>query len=94
MPPKARVTAQASKSLTGLQQKRKEREEKRALETPAKRVKKADPDAKEDASTAPKLTTPKKCVINLHDAVMKVPADKYINPTARKLFGDVEVLSA
>jgi hypothetical protein len=93
MPPKPRVTAQASKPLTGLQQKRKEREEKR-VETSAKRPKKMDPDAKEDASATPKLTTPKKCVINLHDAVMKVSPETYINPTVRKLFRDVEVLSA
>ena len=93
MPPKARGTAQTSKPLTGLQQKRKGREEKRA-ETPAKRPKKTDPDAKEDALATPKLTTPKKCVINLHDATMKVSPETYINPTALKLFSDVEVLSA
>ena len=93
MPPKSRSTGQPLKP-TSLQAKRKEKEDQRG-EPAAKRVKKTGPVAKEreDAPPLAKPITPKKCVINLQDAVMKVSPETYINPTARKLFRQVLVAS-
>jgi hypothetical protein len=93
MPPKARASSQGFKG-TPLQSKRKQKEETPSEPTP-KRPKKNASATKEKSDAIPlsKPITPTKNVINLHDAVMKVNPDTYINPTARKLFGEVTVRS-
>jgi hypothetical protein len=95
MPPKSNPKAapQVKSIAQKMAQKRKAQEEKQAESpTPSKRSKKPDSggDEKTDASPT-KPITPAKSVINLHDAVLKVSPEAYINPSARKLFKDVEV---
>jgi hypothetical protein len=78
-----------------LQSKRKEKEETQYGEPGAKRPKQSAPATKARSGAPTPRAKPiptAKCVINLHDAaVMKVPAETYINPTVRRLFGDVVV---
>jgi len=94
MPPKA--SAKAVPNLKSIAQKRKAQEEKLAeAASPSKRPKKTESGGKEKggASSPAKPITPAKCVINLHDSVMKVSPETYINPTARKFFREAEVHS-
>jgi hypothetical protein len=94
MPPKA--SAKVVPNVKSIAQKRKAQEEKLAeAASPSKRVKKTE-GGKEKAgvvSSPSKPITPAKSVINLHDAVIKVEPETYINPTARKFFHEAEVLS-
>lgn len=92
MPPRAHATSHSLKPAS-LQSKRKEKDDPHT-EPSAKRPKKVTSVMeKGDAMPHTKPITPKKCVINLQDAVMKVSAETYINPTAHKLFNDVVVCS-
>lgn len=65
--------------------------------TSSKRAKKDHPATGTGSAEAPvtlspsKIITPKKSVLNLQDVSAKVAPETYINPTARKLFGEVEV---
>ena len=96
MPPKSNPKAapQVKSIAQKMAQKRKAQEDKQAESlSPSKRSKKPDSggDEKADASSPTKPITPAKSVINLHDAVLKVSPESYINPSARKLFKEVEV---
>jgi hypothetical protein len=94
MPPKA--SAKVAPNVKSIAQKRKAQEEKLAeAASPSKRAKKSESGGKEKAGapSPSKPITPAKCVINLHDSVIKVSPETYINPTARKFFREAEVLS-
>jgi hypothetical protein len=95
MPPKASAKA-AAPNVKSIAQKKRTRDEKLTeAASPSKRPKKTEAGGKEKggASSPAKPITPAKYVINLHDSVMKVSPETYINPTARKFFREVEVHS-
>jgi hypothetical protein len=93
MPPKASAKA-AAPNVKNIAQKKRTRDEKLSeAASPSKRPKKTDSGGNEKgcASSPAKPITPAKCVINLHDSVMKVSPETFINPTARKFFREAEV---
>jgi|SRR5579859_3496613 len=75
------------------EKKRRANNKEAEIKSSSKRVKKDHP-VSIDATPGPsplKIITPKKCVLNLQEVSPKVAPETYINPTARKLFGEVEV---
>src|SRR5438270_11529965 len=92
MPPKA--STKAVPNVKSIVQKRKAQEEKLAeAALPSQCSKKTESGGKEKGgvSSSAKPITPAKCVINLHDSVMKVSPEIYINSRACKFFREAKV---